>query len=66
MIISRIKNKDSIYYNLHAEQTISSTYFGAEIGIYVAELFDSTLCRINKDLDTILNANKHIVYFDGL
>lgn len=68
MIISRINNEDYIYYNLHAEQTISSTYFGAELGIYVSELFDSTLCRINEDLDTINDLNKCIVYldFDGI
>ncbi len=64
MIISKIKNEDSIYYNLHAEQTVTSTYFGAELGIYVSELFDRTLSRINENLDTVIDLDKHILYLD--
>lgn len=64
MIISRIQIEDFIYYNLHAEQTVSSTYFGAELGIYVSELFDSTLYRINVDLDNFQDLNNQILYLD--
>lgn len=64
MLISQIIKEDFIYFNLHAEQTISSSYFGAEIGIYVTELFDSTLFRINDGIDTIENYEEHILYID--
>ncbi|WP_433780464.1 hypothetical protein [Flavobacterium anhuiense] len=64
MLISKIIHGDSIYFNLHAEQTISSSYFAAEIGLYATELFDSTLSRINTDLDEIENSIKFILYLD--
>lgn len=64
MLISLIENEDFIYVNLHAEQTISSSYFGADIGIYVSELFDSTLKRLNEGLDSIQNLENKILYLD--
>jgi hypothetical protein len=64
MLISLIISEDFIYANLHAEQTISSSYFGADIGIHVSELFDSTLKRLNKGLDSIENCDKYILYLD--
>jgi hypothetical protein len=64
MLISKIIKEDFIYFNLHAEQTISSSYFGAEIGIHVTELFDSTLTRINEGLDYIENCIDYTLYLD--
>jgi hypothetical protein len=64
MLISKIIKEDYIYFNLHAEQTISSSYFGAEIGIHVTELFDSTLNRIKEGLDLIDNCDNYILYLD--
>lgn len=64
MLISLIENEDFIYVNLHAEQTISSSYFGADIGIYVSELFDSTLKRLKEGLDSIENLENKILYLD--
>ncbi|KFF09841.1 MULTISPECIES: hypothetical protein [Flavobacterium] len=64
MLISKIIHEESIYFNLHAEQTISSSYFAAEIGLYATELFDSTLNRITKGLDEIDNSTKYVLYLD--
>lgn len=64
MIISRITKEDFVYYNLHAEQTISSTYFASDLGIYISELFDSTLSRINENLSDVTNIKNHVLYFD--
>ncbi|WP_202703890.1 hypothetical protein [Flavobacterium sp. UGB4466] len=64
MLISLIKNEELIYFNLHAEQTISSSYFAAEIGLYATELFDSTLQRINSCLDQIAGSSELNLYLD--
>jgi hypothetical protein len=64
MVISQIIKEDFIYYNLHAEQTISSTYFASDLGIYVSELFDSTLSRIDKNLCEIDLIKNYTLYLD--
>jgi hypothetical protein len=64
MLISLIIKENFIYVNLHAEQTISSSYFGANIGIHISELFDSTLKRLSEGLDSIENSNNYILYLD--
>lgn len=64
MLISKIIKEDFIYFNLHAEQTISSSYFDAELGINVKELFDSTLSRIYNGLDVTENYSEFILYLD--
>lgn len=64
MIVSEIIKKNFIYYNLHAEQTISSSYFSSDSGIYVSELFDSTLSRIDNNLSKFKSINDFILYLD--
>lgn len=64
MVISLIQNKDFVYYNLHAEQTISSTFFDGDIGIRVTELFSEALLRIEDNLNLINKINEKTVYLD--
>jgi hypothetical protein len=50
MIISRLKNNNEIYYALHAEQSITDTFFeDSDKGIYSDFLSKSTLERISED-----------------
>lgn len=52
MIISKIEKEDFIYYNLHAEQTITGTYFTDSLcsGVFDEHLTKSTLERILEDI----------------
>lgn len=64
MVISLIQNEDFAYYNLHAEQTISSTFFDGDIGICVTELFSEALLRIEDSLNLINKISEKTVYLD--
>ncbi len=64
MVISIIDNEDFAYYNLHAEQTISSTFFDGDIGICVTELFSEALLRIVDSLNSIDEIENKTIYLD--
>jgi hypothetical protein len=54
MIISKIEKEDFIYYNLHAEQTITGAYFTGSScsGVIDEHLTKSTLERILEDVNS--------------
>lgn len=67
MIISKIQASKYIYYNLHAEQVITSNYFeDSNSGVYEDRLSISTILRIieninenkNKDISIILDFDR--------
>ncbi|MDR6761627.1 nucleoside-triphosphatase THEP1 [Flavobacterium sp. 2755] len=64
MIISRIVREGYVYFNLHAEQTISSTFYDGDIGIEVSEIFGSALSRIDEDILLINDISEKAVYLD--
>lgn len=64
MIISKIIREGYVYFNLHAEQTMSSTFFDGDVGIDVTEIFSSALLRIDEDLISIENISEKLIYLD--
>ncbi|EJL59262.1 hypothetical protein [Flavobacterium sp. CF136] len=66
MIISKIEKDVFLYYNLHAEQTITGTFFNDSIcsGIFDEQLTISTLEVIDKDLDKMVGIDSKIVVLD--
>lgn len=67
MIVSKIQASKYIYYNLHAEQVITSNYFeDSNSGVYEDRLSISTILRIieninenkNKDISIILDFDR--------
>lgn len=64
MIISKIIREGYIYFNLHAEQTMSSTFFDGDVGIDVNEIFSSALLRIDNDIVSIENIAEKLIYLD--
>ena len=52
MIISKIKRKNRVYYNLHAEQCVTGIFIGGvENGVFVETLTKKTIDRILEDFD---------------
>lgn len=50
MIISKIKRKNIVYYNLHAEQCVTGIFIdGVENGVFIETLTKKTIDRILKD-----------------
>jgi hypothetical protein len=66
MVISKIEKDFFIYYNLHAEQTITGTFFNDSIcsGIFDEQLTISTLEVIDKDLEEIQSLESKIIILD--
>jgi len=64
MIISKIIREGYVYFNLHAEQTISSTFFDGDVGIGVSEIFSSALVRIEEDILLVEDISEKIIYLD--
>lgn len=67
MIISKIKVGNIIYYNLHAEQTVTDVYYsGSNIGINNEQLSKNTLERVATDFKQNNNKYDLILDFDNL
>lgn len=64
MIISKIIREGYVYFNLHAEQTMSSTFFDGDVGIDVTEIFSSAISRIDDDIISIDNISGKLIYMD--
>lgn len=64
MIISKIIREGYVYFNLHAEQTMSSTFFDGDVGIDVTEIFSSALLRIDDDIISIEKISEKLIYLD--
>lgn len=64
MIISKIIREGYVYFNLHAEQTISSTFFDGDVGIEVSEVFSGALSRIDQEIASIENISAKTIYLD--
>jgi len=66
MIISRIETEQYIYFNLHAEQIITSNYLvddTTNIGIFEERLFLSTFERVVKSLSEISKSKAIVLDF---
>ena len=66
MIISKVEKDFFLYYNLHAEQTITGTFFNDSIcsGIFDEQLTISTLEAIKEDLDEVKAPETKIIVLD--
>lgn len=64
MIISKIIREGYVYFNLHAEQTMSSTFFDGDVGIDVTEIFSSALSRIDDDIISNNDISGKLIYLD--
>ena len=57
MVISNIEAGENVYYSLHAEQIMSSTFFEADSGIYASELFGEALNRVKENANAYVSKN---------